>query len=576
MADTHRDQPEADSDDSPTPGASAALHVIDAIGVGHWLASAVSSLETYRDEIDDLNVYPVPDGDTGTNMLHTMRGAHAALDLAPSGASGADVVDTMRAAARGALLEARGNSGVILSQVIRGVAEAVDVYGPLDAHGLNDALRRSAERAYESVAKPVEGTILTVARAASEGAQAALTRLEEQEEQGRTALDAVLREAVGSASEALARTPAMLPALARAGVVDAGGRGLEVVLLALQAVVEGRPVTVHRLERRARGREVLVSTREEGSDEFEYEVMYLLHSDDDRVAQLRSELAQLGDSIAIVGTGDGLYNVHVHVNDVGGAIEAGIDAGRPARLTVTRFADQYAADEPGEGEAGEKPRSGRAVVAVALGEGIEGVFRSEGTQVVSGGATFNPSTADLLEAIQRTRAESVIVLPNEGNVLGVARAAARMARDDGIEAVVVPTRSTVQGLAALVARDEERPFEAEVAEMTAAAEACAWGEVTTAVRSAYTDAGEVEAGDVLGLVEGKVRAIGSDLADVTGTVLALMMDEESELVTLVLGADADEGLAESVTSLVESRWPDAEVQVVPGGQPHYPLIVGVE
>jgi DAK2 domain fusion protein YloV len=524
----------------------AVLTRLDAAAVRRWLAAARTGLAAHRTEIDDLNVYPVPDGDTGTNMLLTMESVEAALEGLPP-----DLAALLSGAARGALLGARGNSGVILAQYLRGFADAVD-------SGVAKALRRAAELSYAAVAAPVEGTILSVARAAADGAASA-----DQDD-----LAAVVRAAASGAAEALGRTPSQLPALAAAGVVDAGGRGLCVVLDALCAVVTGVVAATEPEPVVRRDRTALTAARESGSDAYAYEVQYLLDAPD--VTSLRATLGALGDSLVVVG-GDGLWNVHVHVNDVGAAIEAGVQCGRPHRITVTRFADQIAGDGPETVAA-----QGRAVVAVVQGDGLVELYEAAGAVVVVGGPTASPSTGELLDAVLATGAAEVVLLPNDGNVHGPATHAATEARAAGRDVHVVPTRSPVQGLAALAVADATRGFADDAIAMSAAAGATRWAEVTTAVRDAQTSAGACKAGDVLGLVDGDVAVVGGDVGEVAYDVLARLLAAGGELVTIVTGADCPAGLGDALAGRVAAAYPLAEAEVHAGGQPHYPLLLGVE
>ncbi|HEV2891328.1 MAG TPA: DAK2 domain-containing protein [Frankiaceae bacterium] len=529
----------------------AALDRLDAAAVRRWLSAAHRALVTHQREIDDLNVYPVPDGDTGTNLVLTMASVSSALDGAA-----ADLAGTLNAAARGALLGARGNSGVILSQLLRGIADAA---GAGSAGDVRKALRRATELAYAAVAAPVEGTILSVARAAADAAD---------EVAGDDLCD-VVRAACEAAAEALRLTPSQLPALAAAGVVDAGGRGLCVVLDALRSVVTGEEVAVEPEPLVSRPRSALAVARESGSEEYAYEVQYLL--DAVSTDALRERLAGLGDSLVVVG-GDGLWNVHVHVNDVGAAVEAGIEAGRPYRIAVTRFADQIAASEA---EASREV-SGRAVVAVVAGDGLAELYEAVGATVVRGGPSACPSTGMLLDAVLATHAAQVVLLPNDSNVFGPANAAAEEARAVGRDVHVVPTRSPVQGLAALAVAEPGKPFADDAIAMSAAASATRWAEVTTAVRDAQTSVGACRAGDVLGLVLGDVAVIGSSVEDVGAAVLDRMLGGGGELVTIVVGADAAPGLGEALAERVAASYPLVEAEVHAGGQPHYPLLLGVE
>lgn len=536
------------------------LQVLDAAAVRRWCAAGRAALAAARTEIDDLNVYPVPDGDTGTNLLLTMEAVEQAVAAAT-----ADMAATVRAMALGALMGARGNSGVILSQLLRGLAEVLEAGETCSAAEVQRALTRAAELCYTAVALPVEGTFLTVARECAE-AVAAL---------GPSDLAAVVREARSAAARSLARTPELLPQLKAAGVVDAGGRGLCVLLEALEQVVTGEcaPTGVSTPALLVpRDRSALTVAREAGSGDFAYEVQFLLgEAADDAVGQLQRTLGRLGDCLVVVGQ-DGLFNVHVHVNDVGAAVEAGVEAGRPFRIAVTRFADQIA-DEP---PVTTLDLAGRAVVAVVPGAGLAALFAQSGALVVEGGPTANPSTAELLAVLRRSAAAEVVLLPNDANTVAVARAAAEQARDEGCSVAVVPTRSVLQGLAALAVADAARPFADDVASMADAAGSTRTGEVTTAVREAATTVGICHPGDVLGLLDGDVALIGAEVEQVARDLLHRMLTGGGELVTIVTGADAPDGTCERLTEWVEKGHPAVEVVGYDGGQPHYPLLLGVE
>jgi dihydroxyacetone kinase-like predicted kinase len=359
--------------------------------------------------------------------------------------------------------------------------------------------------------------------------------------------------------------------LARAGVVDAGGRGLVLLLDALAAVVTGRASEHGPIRLGPRNRSALESVRETGSDEYGYEVQFLLHAPEEVIEPLKKSLLQLGDSLVVVGTGEGLFNVHVHVNDVGAAIEAGIEAGRPHRITVIRFADQIA----GEGDRVE--RTGTAIVAVAPGIGLADLFRSEGVFVVDGGPTQNPSTADVLAGIRETGAARVILLPNASAVGGVAEMAAGVARQEGIAVAVVPTKSPVQGLAAVAVHDENRRYDDDVIAVAEAAAATRFAEVTIAVRESITYAGRCQAGDVLGLIDGEVVEIGSDIAAVGISLVQRLIAAGGELVTVLSGSDdGAAAAAERVHTYIHTEHPLVEISAFVGGQPHFPLLIGVE
>jgi DAK2 domain fusion protein YloV len=535
---------------------------------------ALAALGEAREEIDALNVYPVPDGDTGTNLYLTVEAARAALHEAVGGEAAtapapADVRTALSAFARGALLGARGNSGVILSSLVGALCKRLGEAGPEDrsATALAEGMALAAQAGYASVGRPVEGTILTVARAAAEGAARAA-------EDPASRLGHVLRAAATAAREALAHTPEQLAVLRDAGVVDAGGRGLCVVLDAAETAVTGRrpvggkaPLGTHAIP-------VPLPSGDLTPDGPAYEVMYLLVADDAAVPALRAALAPLGDSLVVVG-GDGLWNVHVHVDDVGAALEAGIEAGRPHRVQVTHFADQVER-QVGRRAARDVRRTGRAVVVVAAGAGLGELFVQAGATVVPGGPGRRPSTGQVLEAITSAGAAEVIVLPNDHDSIAAAEAAARTARaETDIRVAVIATNAQVQGLAALAVHEPGRAFEQDILEMTAAARHARSGAVTVAVRRAMTTAGPCEPGDVLGAVERDFVVVGDDLFTVATEVLERLLGGGGELVTLVAGGEGRD-LAERCAAHLAATHPTVDVVVYDGGQPRYPLLVGVE
>jgi DAK2 domain fusion protein YloV len=527
---------------------------------------AVDALASAREEIDALNVYPVPDGDTGTNMYLTMAAARDAVRERTGGTADADRATTLEAFTRGALLGARGNSGVILSEMLRAIIRRIAEAQPHERNGavMVDALGRATEASYAAVGTPVEGTMLSVCRAAAEAARALL------EEQPEVRSRDVLTTSAAAAREALARTPEQLQALRDAGVVDAGGRGVVVILDAAETALTGRrppPAEAgHRIPQPV--------VHQPGADLVDggpaYEVMYLLDAPDEAVAGLRATLAGLGDSLVVVG-GDGLWNVHVHVDDVGAAIEAGIEAGRPHRVRVTHFAEQIAARE-------QRARVGRAIVAVAAGPGLAQLFEEAGAVVVRGGPGNRPSTGMLLDAIVGSGAEEVVVLPNDNDSVRAAQVAAGTAEaDHGIRVAVIPTTAQVQGLAAVAVHEPGRTFDQDVLEMTATARHARQGAVTIAARRAITMAGPCEAGDVLGAIGGDFVVVGKELTEVAQGVLGRLLGGGGEMVTLVSGEDDGDGaLARSCADWLEEHHPAVDVVVYDGGQERYPLLVAVE
>ncbi len=582
------------------------LDTLDDAAVHRWCGGGLAALRAHQHEIDELNVYPVPDGDTGTNLVLTLTSAAEALaataneavadralegEVVP-GDRPAPLGRALRRMARGALLGARGNSGVIVSQILRGMADSLATAAAAHGGDLARALRTATEAAYAAVARPVEGTVLSVVAAAADAA----ARLKSDD------VVAVAQAAARAAADALARTPQQLPVLARAGVVDAGGRGLCLLLDALVEALRGTAPVV--AEPPA---EPMVAPRPAVPDHdgsgFGYEVQYLLDAEPEAVAALRPRLDALGDSLVVVGTGDGsppTWNVHVHVDDIGAAIEAGIEAGRPHRITVSPLTDQRHADHPHA----DQPRAGhphadhphadhppvvrpgargrpdsaqadpdrRGAVVVAAGDGLTALFAAEGATVVG----RNPSIAEMLDAVAATGAGRVVLLPNDANTHAVAVSAAREAAATGVRVSVVPTRSPVQALAALAVRDPQRAYADDVIAMAEAAGACRYGEVCTARREALTVAGRCRPGDQLGLVDGEVHIIGGDLAEVSRRLIDRMLGGGGELITLVLGADAPDELEAALRGHVTRTWPFVELQCYTGGQPRYHLLVGVE
>ncbi|WP_243057248.1 DAK2 domain-containing protein [Nocardioides sp. SR21] len=549
-----------------TPGSAS----ITLGAVLRFVDIAVDALSEAREEIDALNVYPVPDGDTGTNMYLTMSAARDAVRDATGGDPEADLGPALAAFSRGALLGARGNSGVILSEMIGALARRIVQATPDERRALvmAEALRQATEASYAAVGDPVEGTMLSVIRGAAEaGAEAA---------QAPTARSSdVFTAAAQGARTALARTPEQLQVLRDAGVVDAGGRGISVILDAAETVLTGRrpvPVTSP-----LGSRTIPIPTTPTGDLTPEgpsYEVMYLLDAEDAAIPALRSALAPLGDSLVVVG-GEGLWNVHVHVDDVGAAVEAGIAAGRPHRIRVTHFAEQIA-----EVRQRATDRQGRRVVAVAAGPGLASLFEEAGAIVVPGGPGRRPSTGQVLEAITTCGASEVIVLPNDADSVRVAQIAASTAQADlegAIRVAVIPTQAQVSGLAAIAVHEPGRAFDQDVLEMTATARHARQGAVTVASRQAMTMAGPCEPGDVLGVVAGDFAVVGEELFAVATDVLDRLLGGGGELVTIVAGAeDAEGALATRCAGYVEEHHPAVDVVVYDGGQERYQLLVSVE
>jgi len=532
------------------------------------------ALRAHQERINRLNVYPVPDGDTGTNMALTLESV--VKEVAERGT--ADLPTVAQAISYGSLMGARGNSGVILSQILRGIADvARDCNGAgLDAAALSDGLQRAADGAYKAVQQPVEGTILTVARAAADAAAAAAPA-------SAGNLTAVLEDAKTGADEALRRTPELLPVLKAAGVVDSGGSGFVLLIDSFLHVADGRPVPDPPAAAgpvRDRAAAGSLGEAEHGSSELRYEVMYLLEASDEMIPSFREVWAGIGDSIVVVG-GEGLWNCHIHTDDIGAAVEAALDAGRPREIRVSDLWEQVEEErwvrEASTGVQAEPPEEpvACAVVAVCTGDGIRRIFRSLGVHhVVHGGQSMNPSTADLLDAIAAAPGEEVVILPNNKNIVPVAQQAAAQSP----KAVrVVPTRGIQEGFAALLEYDPEGTAESNVMSMTESSERVVAGEVTRAVRDSVCDAGPIAEGDYLGLSRQGIVVVAPVLADAAAGLLEqLLHPGHHEIVTIIAGEGSTAADTRRITEWLDEKHPGVAAEVHHGGQPLYPYLFSIE
>ncbi len=538
------------------------LTTLTAADLSRAVTTYAGLLRAQRDVINRLNVFPVPDGDTGTNMTLTVESVVADVH-----ALGREVTmaELCRAIAQGSLMGARGNSGVILSQMLRGLIQG---FGDdqVDATELAAGLVRADVLARQAVARPVEGTILSVARAAAEGAQNA------------SSLESVVHGARDAARAALARTPDQLAVLKQAGVVDSGGTGLVLWFDALCHVVAGDPLpATPDLASTSALPEVHENLAGDVGD-FRYEVMFLLDAEDDRMDTFRDGWAGLGDSIVVVG-GEGTYNCHIHTNDIGASIEVAVEVGRPRRIRVSDLNEQvieerWVRESHVLPDAPVTPVPTTAVVAVVVGDGVGRIFQTLGVRgLVTGGQTMNPSTAELVEAVRGTGATQVIILPNNRNIRAVAEQV-----DGLVEAVVrvVATDSIVEGFAALLNYDPDADVEENYRTMSDSADHVTAGEVTRAVRDTRTDVGEVRAGDWIGLGAGGVLAIGTRLDEVNERLLRCLIKDQHELVTVIEGEGSSSASTRAVREFIAVQYPQLGVEVHHGGQPLYPYLFGVE
>ncbi|MDE0215346.1 MAG: DAK2 domain-containing protein [bacterium] len=540
-----------------------------------WFRDA---LALHRDVINQLNVYPVPDGDTGTNMALTLETV-----VAEVAAAGDQMSEVCGAISHGSLMGARGNSGVILSQILRGLAEAVAAAGHVDPPVLAGALRQASAAADESVSAPVEGTILTVVRDVATAAAEAV-------DQGVDGLIQMVEGCQRAGRASLERTPELLPQLARANVVDAGGAGFLLFLDALATAMDGRPLPDPPPVDPTAGVGAAVAGADDphgvddGAGGTRYEVMFFLEAEDGRIGEFRSAWEALGDSIVVVG-GDGLWNCHIHSNDIGGSIEAGIGVGRPFDIRVTDLFEQVehvesltesatATDAGGTVSVVQGAPVRTAVVAVSVGAGVRRLFESLGVRaIIAGGQTMNPSTEHFVRAVEQLEADEVVILPNNKNIVAVAERV-----DDCIEAAVrvVPTRGIAEGLAALMAYDPSAGADQNQSAMAEATEDVGTGEVTQAVRDTESELGPIVAGQWLGLDRQGLRAAAESAVGAATALLAELVDDSRELVTVIAGADATTADVEELLAWLGEHHPAVETEVHEGGQPLYPFYFGVE
>jgi hypothetical protein len=536
--------------------------------------AGLSWLRSHQAAINALNVFPVPDGDTGTNMTLTMTSAWNEIEDLPDREIGA----IAGRVAHGALMGARGNSGVILSQIWRGFARSLDGRQLLRAADLAVAMQEAADTAYKGVVKPVEGTVLTVVREVADETRRAAEETDD--------LEVIFERMVQRAKAAEARTPALLAVLRQAGVVDSGGQGLVVILEGMWRYMTGLPV-----EESGRFSQVVDLGHEHGGavefdSAYPYDVQFIIVGQEMDVEGIRGQIEAMGDSALVVGDSRTI-KVHVHVPDPGVPISLGAAEGSLRDVVVEDMQAQYQEfisgrdTHPVMGPGFETPAAllesdpqNIGVVAVAAGEGLEQVFRSLGaTAIVEGGQTMNPSTADILEALKTVPADKVIILPNNKNIFMAAQQAAEMSDR---EVAVVPSRTVPQGISALLALDQQSTLDGNVAGMLDAAKEVVTGEVTRATRTVEMNGVEVNEGSLIGLLDDELTACGDSYEDVIRQLLQQVDLEDRELLTLYYGEGVTEEETAALVQNLEADYSILEFEVVGGGQPHYPYLLSVE
>ena len=531
-------------------------------------AAAAAWLEKHADSVNAINVFPVPDGDTGTNMYLTMRSVVEEARRCREEGAGA----IMAAMSRGALMGARGNSGVILSQIIRGMTRAVGEAEGIDAGTWIRGMEEGAAAAYKAVTKPAEGTILTVMREAGEAARQAL-------DSGARDIVGVLEATVEAASESLERTPTLLPVLAEAGVVDAGGKGLLVLLDGMTRHLKGEPMEVAAGVREGQvGQEWLAVTsqlHEQEESLYGYCTNLLIGGRELDPDSVRNRMLELGDSVLVVGD-ERLVRVHLHTDDPGAALSHGTGVGSLLQVSVENNrerADRFLERHEVRATVEAQPEA-ISTVAVAAGDGMATVFRSVGcTRVVSGGPTMNPSTRDILDAVAACPTDDVIVLPNDKNIIMAARQAVELTEK---RLRVVETRSIPQGVAALLALNQDHELEANLEAMEEARSGVHAVEVCRAVRSTSVGGVKVREGQIIAIVDDELKLAAETAEEGALRALEGMEAEGASLVTLYYGADSQQAEAESLEGRIREALPQYDVEVVYGGQPHYNYIISVE
>ncbi len=534
---------------------------LDAKNLASLMYCFRDSLQEHKESLNSLNVYPVPDGDTGSNMAATLNSVVSEIESLEENLELENIIDAI---SHGSLMGARGNSGVIISQILRGFVSKIKNASrkTIDANLFSEALSEAASAAYEAVGNPVEGTILTVVRETAEAAEKATS-----EKLSLLPLAEIAREA---AKRSLDSTPELLPVLARAGVVDAGGSGFLLMLDSLLHIIDDRPMPEPEVVTASVDSLILDVHDETSNSGTRYEVMYFLDAPDDLIPDFKKAWSEIGDSIVVVG-GENIWNCHVHTNNIGAAVEAGISIGKPYEIRVTDLFEEIAGNYHDHDIADPV---GCSVIAVANGDGIGEIFRSLGaTRIVNGGQSMNPSTADLLEAAEATASEHVIILPNNSNIVAVAE---QVDSQTSKTVRVVGTHTVTEGFASLLGYDPEATSDKNQTGMLQASQMVESGEITTAVRNSTSEIGEIKKGNFLGLQKGKVTVVAETIVEATNNLLKEMISDEHEIVTLVSGEDSNKKETDEIVAWVNSEYEELEVEVHEGGQPLYPYYIGIE
>lgn len=541
---------------------------LTASDIKNMVIGATDALRAACDEINALNVFPVPDGDTGTNMLMTMQSVVEELQ-----GGGDDIKAYATAIKDGSLRGARGNSGVILSQILRGFSDVLLESETIDARAVERALNRGSRVAYEAVMKPVEGTMLTVIKDMARAARKAARKSED--------ITAIMAVVVGEGEQSVERTPDLLDVLKDAGVVDAGGKGLAVMAEGALAALKGEAVEAKTVS--AAGAPEVFEDQEIDLT-YLYCTEFLLKSGTLDIERFKKSIRSYGDSMLVVG-GEGTYRTHIHTNEPGKVLALATKQGELSQIKINNMREQSEeraaklvarsdARQRDEAISGKKATKEIAVVAVAAGEGIKQILRSLGVAaIVNGGQTMNPSAADIAEKIESARAGRVIVLPNNKNIILTAEQASSLTKKD---VSVVPTRSIPEAFAALLAYDPEKAVKENREAMAKALKTVKTGEITRASRDSKARVGEIKKGDVIGILNHEIVVRGKQVFTAGEKLIKAMLDEDSEVLTIITGDGLKPDQILKFGEKLKKDYPDLEVDIHDGGQPLYPLIVGVE
>ena len=551
------------------------IKTINAALCAKMFLGGAKNLEANKEWINELNVFPVPDGDTGTNMTLTITSA--AKEVASL--ENPEMEPLCKAISSGSLRGARGNSGVILSQLLRGFTKGIKKHDEIDAPLLAEAFEKAVETAYKADMKPKEGTILTVARGMAEKASELATEGMELEE--------MMEAIVAEGDAVLARTPEMLPVLKEAGVVDSGGQGLMQVMKGALDVFKGKEIE-YTVEEQKSAKAAAEAQPEEKEIKFGYCTEFIIMLDKPMSPETEHEfkefLMSIGDSIVLVADED-IVKVHVHTNDPGKAISRALTYGALTRMKIDNMREEHQeklikdaeklAAQQAEEEKKKEPKKECGFISVSIGEGIGEIFKGLGVDcLIEGGQTMNPSTEDMLSAIDKVNAENVFIFPNNKNVILAANQAKVLTKDKKI--FVIPTKTVPQGITAVINYNPDRTPEENEASMMEEIQHVKTGEVTYAVRDTHIDDKEIHEGDFMGIGDHSILSVGKNLSDVTKDMLAAMADDDSELISIYYGADIDEETANALGNEIMELYSGCDVEIYSGGQPIYYYVISVE